>query len=183
VQKQINFFGFISGVRPKVSKLLRRHFSGESDGKEEVTPIVGAGWKDIWSHGASPCGSNILRTVQGTQETVVTAFKWLVGPPGPGGCGSPGAGLRRWVVSETDDKNRPKLNRGKGPPPYHLSPRDIQKVGVFKPQRHQRERPQRESNKGMWAHQRMSGVGCKQGNWEDESWPVMSSGWSWGELE
>jgi hypothetical protein len=69
----------MSGVKPKVSKLLRRHLNGESDGKEEVAPIVGAGWKDIWSHGASPRGSNILRTVQGTQETVVTAFKWLVG--------------------------------------------------------------------------------------------------------
>jgi hypothetical protein len=117
VQKWINFFGFISGVRPKVSKLLRRHFSGESDSKEEVAPIVGAGWKDIWSHGASPRGSNILRMVQDARETVITAFKWLVGPPGPGGCGSPSAGLCRWAVSKTDDKNRPKPNRGKGAPP------------------------------------------------------------------
>jgi hypothetical protein len=77
VQKQINLFGFISGVRPKVSKLLRRNFSGESDSKEEVAPIVGAGWKDIWNHGASPHGSNILRTVQGTRETVVAAFSGL----------------------------------------------------------------------------------------------------------
>jgi hypothetical protein len=65
VQKWISFFGFISGVRPKVSKLLRRHFSGESDGKEEVAPIVGASWKDIWRHRVSPHGSNILRMVQG----------------------------------------------------------------------------------------------------------------------
>jgi hypothetical protein len=35
-------FGFISGVKPKVSKLLRKHLSGESDGKEDVeAPIVG----------------------------------------------------------------------------------------------------------------------------------------------
>jgi hypothetical protein len=163
---------------------LRRHLSGESDGKEEVAPIVGAGWKDIWNHGASPCGSNILRMVQGTQEAVITAFKWFVGPPRPRGCGSSSAGLCRWAVSKTDDKNRPKPNRGKGIPLYHLSPSDIRKGGgVFKPQRHQRERPQRESNKGMWTHQRMSGVGCKQGDREDESWPVTSSGWSWGELE
>jgi hypothetical protein len=108
-------------------------------------------------------------------------IQWLVGPPGPRGCGSPSAGLCRWVVS--DDKNRPKLNRGKGTPFYCLSPRDIQKGRVFKPQRHQRKRPQREPNKGMWTHQRMSGVGCKQGDWEDEFWPVTSSGWSWGELE
>jgi hypothetical protein len=48
-------------------------------------------------------------------------------PPGPRGCGSPGA------VSETDDKNRPKLNRGKRTPLYHLSPRDIQKGGCLNP--------------------------------------------------
>jgi hypothetical protein len=43
VQKQIKFFGFISGVKPKVSKLLRRHLSGESDGKEEEASMVGPG--------------------------------------------------------------------------------------------------------------------------------------------
>jgi hypothetical protein len=41
VQKQIKVFGFISGVKPKVSKLLRRHLSGESDGREDVeAPIM-----------------------------------------------------------------------------------------------------------------------------------------------
>jgi hypothetical protein len=173
------FFGFISGVRPKVF----RHFSGESDSKEEVAPIVGAGWKDIWSHGASPCGTNILRTVQGTQETVVTAFKWLVGPLGPGGCGSPGIGLCRWAVSETDDKNRPKLNRRKGTPLYHLSPRDIQKGGVLKPQRHRRERPQREPNKGRWTHQEdvrwWMGVRAIGRLSPGQSRPQGSSGVSW----
>jgi hypothetical protein len=129
VQKQIKFLGFMSGVKPKVSKLLRRHLNGESDDKEEVAPIVGACWKDIWSHGASPHGSNILRMVQGSQETVVTAFKWLVGPPGPRGCGSPGAGLCGWAVSKTGTKNRLKPNRGKGIPLYHLSSRDIRKGG------------------------------------------------------
>jgi hypothetical protein len=122
--KADQIFGFISGVKPEVPKLLRRHLSGESDGKEEVAPIVRAGWKNIWNCGASPCCSNILRMVQGTQEAVITAFKWHVGPSRPRGCGSPGAGLCRWVVSETDDKNRPKLNGGKGTPLYHLSPRD-----------------------------------------------------------
>jgi hypothetical protein len=114
--KADQIFGFISGVKPKVSKLLRRHLSGESDGKEEVAQIVGAGWKDIWNHGVSPHGSNILRMVQDARETVISAFKWLVGLPGPGGCGPPGARLCRWAVSETDDKNRPKPNRGKGTP-------------------------------------------------------------------
>jgi hypothetical protein len=69
--------------------------------------------------------------VQGTRETVETAFKWLVGPPGPGVCGSPGTGLCRWVVSETHNKNRPKPNRGKGAPLYRLSTRDIEKGGCL----------------------------------------------------
>jgi hypothetical protein len=31
----------MSGVKPKVSKLLRRHLSGESDGREDVeAPIM-----------------------------------------------------------------------------------------------------------------------------------------------
>jgi hypothetical protein len=68
VQKQIKFFGFMSGVKPKVSKLLRRHLNGESDGKEKVVPIMGASWKDIWSHGGSPRGSNILRMVQAHEK-------------------------------------------------------------------------------------------------------------------
>jgi hypothetical protein len=41
VQKRIKFFGLMSGVKPQVSKLLRRHLNGESDGKEDVeAPIV-----------------------------------------------------------------------------------------------------------------------------------------------
>jgi hypothetical protein len=81
--KEDQIFGFISGVKPKVSKLLRGHLSEESDGKEEVAPMVGAGWKDIWNRGASPHVLNILKTVQGAREAVVTVFKWLVGPLGP----------------------------------------------------------------------------------------------------
>jgi hypothetical protein len=41
VQKWIKFFGFTSGVKPKVSKLLRRHLSGESHGREDIeAPIM-----------------------------------------------------------------------------------------------------------------------------------------------
>jgi hypothetical protein len=41
VQKWIKFFGFMSGVKPKVSKLLRRHLNGKSDGREDVeAPIM-----------------------------------------------------------------------------------------------------------------------------------------------
>jgi hypothetical protein len=88
VQKQIKFFGFTSGVKPKVSKLLRRHFRGESGDKEEVAPTVGAGWKDMWNHGASPRGSNILRMVQGAREAVVTVQV---------ACRAPGA-RKLWVT-------------------------------------------------------------------------------------
>jgi hypothetical protein len=45
VQKADQIFGFISGVKPKVSKLLRRHLSGKSDGKEEAAPMLGPGPK------------------------------------------------------------------------------------------------------------------------------------------
>jgi hypothetical protein len=41
--KADQIFGFISGVKPKVCKLLRRHFRGESDGKEEEAPMLGLG--------------------------------------------------------------------------------------------------------------------------------------------
>jgi hypothetical protein len=34
---------------------------------------------------------------------------------------------------------------------------------MLKPQRHQRERQQREHKKGMWTYQRMSSVGCEWG--------------------
>jgi hypothetical protein len=144
VQKQIKFFGFMSGVKPKVSKLLRRHLNGESDGKEKVVPIMGASWKDIWSHGGSPTWLKYPENGTSTRETVVTSFKWLVGPLGPGGCGSPGAGLCRWAVSETDNKNRPKPNRGMGTPLYHLSPRDIRKEGGVETP----ETPKGETTKG-----------------------------------
>jgi hypothetical protein len=39
--KEDQIFGFISGVKPQVSKLLRRHLNGESDGREDVeAPIM-----------------------------------------------------------------------------------------------------------------------------------------------
>jgi hypothetical protein len=37
----MKFFGLTFGVKPKVSKLLRWHLNGESDGKEDVeAPIM-----------------------------------------------------------------------------------------------------------------------------------------------
>jgi hypothetical protein len=92
-------FGFISGLNPKVSKLLRRHHNGESDGKEEEAPMLGPGPEkrlgEYYELQGIPTWFKYLRTVQDAQEAVVTAFWWLVGPKGRGGYGSPHAGLLR----------------------------------------------------------------------------------------
>jgi hypothetical protein len=78
VQKQIKFFGFICGVKPKVSKLLRRHLSGESDGKEEEAPMLGSGPEK--GFGGYYESRGVLtrlkypRTVQGAREALVTTF-------------------------------------------------------------------------------------------------------------
>jgi hypothetical protein len=78
VQKWIKFFGFISGVKPKVSKLLRRHLSGESDSKEEEAPMLGhgpekglGGYYESWG---IPTQLKYPRMVQDAREAVVTAF-------------------------------------------------------------------------------------------------------------
>jgi hypothetical protein len=72
----------------------------------------------------------------------------------------------------------------KGIPLQPEPPRDSQTGEVFEnPGDTEGRDHKREPEKGMWIHQRMSGVGFKQGDQEDESWPVMSSWWSWGELE
>jgi hypothetical protein len=70
VQKWIKFFDFISGVKPKVSKLLRRYLSGESDGKEEETPMLGPGpgkrLGGYYELRGIPMWLKYLRMVQGT---------------------------------------------------------------------------------------------------------------------
>jgi hypothetical protein len=127
---------------------------------------------------------NIQKT-QSARDPAVAEFRWFAGQKGLWGL---------WVTQHwaflggrparaEEDKNRPKPVADREIFLYHLSPRDGQKGEMLKPQRHQRERPQWEPNRGVWTHQRMSGVGCKQGDREDEYWPVTSSGWSWSELE
>jgi hypothetical protein len=59
---------------------------------------------------------NILRMVQGAQEAAVTVFKWLVGPLGPGGCGSPGAGLYGRRSLRLMIKIDPSWMEGREPP-------------------------------------------------------------------
>jgi hypothetical protein len=78
VQKQIKFFGFICGVKPKVSKLLRRHFSGESDDKEDEAPILGPGPKKglggYYESRGIPTQLKYPRMVKDAREAVITAF-------------------------------------------------------------------------------------------------------------
>jgi hypothetical protein len=134
--------------------------------------MVGASWKDMWNRGVSPHGSNILRMVQGTQEAVVTAFKWLVGPPEPRGCGLPGTGLCRWVVSETDDKNRHKLDRGKGTPLYHLSPKIAQKGRCLNPRDTEGRDCKGSPIRVCGLNKECLVLDASEGNWDDVSWPV-----------
>jgi hypothetical protein len=132
-----------------------------------------------------PYTAQISEKTQSARDPAVAEFRWFAGQKGP---------WTQWVTwcwaflggrpaRAKDDKNRPKPVADREIFPHCLSPRDDQKGEMLKPQRHRRERLQWEPNRGVWTHQRMSGVGCKQGDWEDESWPVTSSGWSWGESE
>jgi hypothetical protein len=86
VQKQIKFFGFTSRVKPKVSKLLRRHLSGESDGKEDIeAPIMRhpvPEWeRRILCTMERPRAAQIPERMQNTQETVITEFRWFARLP------------------------------------------------------------------------------------------------------
>jgi hypothetical protein len=70
-----------------------------------------------------------------------------------------------------------------GDPLYHLSPRDSQKGKHLNPRD-----TERRDCKGSPIRVCGLTTGCpvldaSKGNWEDESWPIISSGWSWGESE
>jgi hypothetical protein len=67
-----------------VSKLLRRHLSGESDGREDVeAPIM----RDLvleWERRilctvGCPRAAQISERMQNAQESVVTEFRWFAG--------------------------------------------------------------------------------------------------------
>jgi hypothetical protein len=132
-----------------------------------------------------PYTAQISEKTQSARDPAVAEFRWFAGQKGP---------WTQWVTRcwaflggrparAKDDKNRPKPVADREIFPHCLSPRDDQKGEMLKPQRHRRERLQWEPNRGVWTHQRISGVGCKQGDRENESWPVTSSGWSWGKSE
>jgi hypothetical protein len=82
--KADQIFGFISGVKPTVSKLLRRHLSGESDGREDVeAPIMRdpvPEWESrILCTVTRPRVAQISQKMQSTRESVVTEFRWFAG--------------------------------------------------------------------------------------------------------
>jgi hypothetical protein len=69
----------MSGVKQKVSKLLRRHLNGESDGKEDVeNPLWGTwsrnGGGEYYESWGIPVQLKYPTTAQGTQESVITEF-------------------------------------------------------------------------------------------------------------
>jgi hypothetical protein len=74
----------MSGVKPKVSKLLRRHLNGESDGREDVgAPIMRdpvSEWeRRILCTVGCPCTAQISERTQNARELVVTEFRWFAG--------------------------------------------------------------------------------------------------------
>jgi hypothetical protein len=77
-------FGFISGVKPKVSKLLRKHLNGESDGREDVeAPIMRdpvLEWeRRILYTVEHPDTAQISEKMQSTLDPAVAEFRWFAG--------------------------------------------------------------------------------------------------------
>jgi hypothetical protein len=80
------FFGFMSGVKPKVSKFLRRHFNGESDGREDVEAPIMRDPVPEWERRIlctveHPRAAQISERMQNTRESVVTVFRLFARPP------------------------------------------------------------------------------------------------------
>jgi hypothetical protein len=149
---------------------LRRHLSGESEGREDIEAPIKRDPVPEWERRIlctveHPRAAQISERMQRARESVVTEFRWFAGQKGP---------WRLWVTQRwaflggrparaKDDKNRPKPMANREISLHHLSPRDDQKGETLKTQRHRRERLQWEPNRGVWTHQRMSGVGCERG--------------------
>jgi hypothetical protein len=185
VQKQIKFFGFISGVKPKVSKILKRHLSGESDGKEDVEDPLCGTWSHngggIMNRGASPRDSNTQEQHEAHENQLSPCSSGTQGQRAEG-YGSPGPRLfddgflrpaTKWIQAR---QGRESL--------YHLSPPDSQTGGVFENPRDTEGRDCKGSSRRVCGLTKECPVlDESEGDWEDESWPVTSSGWSWGELE
>jgi hypothetical protein len=74
----------MSGVKPKVSKLLRRHLNGESDSREDVEAPIMRDPVPEWERRIlrtveHPCTAQISKRMQNARESVVTEFRWFAG--------------------------------------------------------------------------------------------------------
>jgi hypothetical protein len=74
----------MSGVKPKVSKLLRRHLNGESDGREDVEAPIMRDLVPEWERRIlctveHPHAAQISEKMQSVRESVVTEFRWFAG--------------------------------------------------------------------------------------------------------
>jgi hypothetical protein len=71
----------MSGVKPKVSKLLRRHLNGESDSRDIEAPIMRdpvPEWeRRILCTVEHPHAAQISKGTQDTRESVITEFRWF----------------------------------------------------------------------------------------------------------
>jgi hypothetical protein len=124
----------MSVVKPKVSKLLRKHLNGESDGREDVEAPIMRDPVPEWERRIlctveQPRITQISERMQNTQESVVAKFKWFAGCRWVEGYGSPGPKLfddgslrptRKWIQARQERESI-----------YHLSHPEIAKWGVF----------------------------------------------------
>jgi hypothetical protein len=74
----------MSGVKPKVSKLLRRHLNGESDGREDVEAPIMRDSVPEWERRIlctveRPRIAQISEKTQSTREPAVAEFRWFAG--------------------------------------------------------------------------------------------------------
>jgi hypothetical protein len=88
----------MSGVKPKVSKLLRRHLNGESDGREDVEAPIMRDPVPEWERRIlctveCPCAAQISKKTQSAQESAVTEFRWFACRQWAEGYGSSGPRL------------------------------------------------------------------------------------------
>jgi hypothetical protein len=82
--KADQIFGFISGVKPKVSKLLRRHLNGESDNREYVQAPIMRDPVPEWERRIlctveRPHAAQISEKMQSAGESAVAEFRWFAG--------------------------------------------------------------------------------------------------------
>jgi hypothetical protein len=74
----------MSGVKPKVSKLLRRHLNGESDSREDVEAPIMRDPVPEWERRIlctveHPHTAQISEKTQSSQQPAVAEFRWFAG--------------------------------------------------------------------------------------------------------